>query len=209
MDKIRKSSVYENIAIADINGSMFYQSNFVEGTIYVNQKPLTTIAMRYNALNDEFEVKEGKSPKVQAIAKTNSVSLQKKNEHFWFKEYVLRNGSRQKGYLIALVSTGKYRLFEKRAKVFKQGSDAKTSFHKTTPHRFMDKIEFYISKNENVPIHTKKTKKEILSFLDKEDALKLKQFLKNKKGVDFGNTKELVGILTAINAESRSGVIKD
>ena len=203
LDRIPNSSVYENVAISDISGSMFYEPNFTVGTIYLNGKPYATLPMRYNALNDEFEVKEDNTvSKAKAIAKTKSVSCKKGNDYFVFKEYIPRNGAMRTGYLIELISDGKYKLYEKRAKVFKEGSDAKTSFHKSTPHRFLDKIDFFISKGENAPVLTKKSKKDILSFLDKEDAQRLKQFLKSKKGMDFGNTRELASIISLLNSES-------
>ncbi|MEM8999248.1 MAG: hypothetical protein AAGB24_03205 [Bacteroidota bacterium] len=201
LDGISKSSIYENIDISTIEGSMYHDSMLTEGKVYFNKELYAKYPMRYNALNDEFEVKSKNNRELQVITRSEKISCVKGKDRYVFTKYFYKNGALLSGYLIEVVADGKYRLYEKRRKVFKEGSDAKTSFHKTIPHRFLDQIEFFVAKENNFPIHLKTSKKGMIAILDDEDGHRLKQLLKKKKGINVKDKHELAGVIAYSNAQ--------
>ena len=82
--------------------------------------------------------------------------------------------------MIELFLGKKYVLYEKKQKIFMEGSNAKTSLERSFPPRFVEKHKYFISKNNTTIMEVKLNKKSIIDFLDVEEKL-IKKIIKEGK----------------------------
>ena len=67
------------------------------------------------------------------------------DEKYVYTNYININGLRKEGFLVVLFIGKKYALYEKRIKLFMEGSEAKTLERSFDP-RFVEKFKYYVSK---------------------------------------------------------------
>ena len=196
-NKVSKNS-YSNI---EIKGSEYFNEKFKPADVkYFNKDLNQNIFLRYNAYSDELEFTN--NPKTQSsdkiLMKNINISCQIEGEKYIYTDYIIENDSRKKGYLIELFSGKKYVLYEKKLKIFMEGSNAKTSLERSFPPRFVEKHKYFISKNNTTKMEVKLNKKSIIDFLDVEEKL-IKKIIKERK-LKFKKPSDLKVIL--IEAEN-------
>ena len=129
--------------------------------------------------------------------KNINISCQIEGEKYIYTDYIIENDSRKKGYLIELFSGKKYVLYEKKLKIFMEGSNAKTSLERSFPPRFVEKHKYFISKNNTTKMEVKLNKKSIIDFLDVEEKL-IKKIIKEGK-LKFKQSSDLKFILMEVD----------
>ena len=144
-NRISKNS-YSNLKI---KGSEYFDEKFKPADIKYFDKDLNqNIFLRYNAFNDEIEFTN--NPKTQSsdkiLMKNINISCQIEGEKYIYTDYINENDYRKKGYLIELFSGKKYALYEKRLKIFMEGSNAKTSLERSFPHVLLKNINILFQK---------------------------------------------------------------
>ena len=150
-NRISKNS-YSN---SKIKGSEYFDEKFKPADVKYFGKDLNqNIFLRYNAYSDEIEFtnnqKTQSSDKI--LMKNINISCQIDGEKYIYTDYIDENNYRNKGYLIELFSGKKYVLYEKKLKIFMEGSNAKTSLERSFPPRFVEKHKYFISKNNNTKV---------------------------------------------------------
>ncbi len=178
-NKVSKNS-YSN---AEIKGSEYFDEKFKPADVkYIDKDLNQNIFLRYNAYSDELEFTN--NPKTQSsdkiLMKNINISCQIEGEKYIYTDYIDENDSRKKGYLIELFSGKKYVLYEKKLKIFMEGSNAKTSLERSFPPRFVEKHKYFISKNNAIKKEVKLNKKNIIDFLGIEEGL-IKKIIKERK----------------------------
>ena len=155
--------------------------------------------MRYNAYIDEIEFTN--NPKTQSsdkiLMKNINISCQIEGEKYIYTDYIDENDFRKKGYLIELFLGKKYVLYEKKLKIFMEGSNAKTSLERSFSPRFVEKRKYFVSKNNTTKMEVKLNKKSIIDFLGSEEEL-IKKIIKEKK-LKFKQPEDLKVILKKID----------
>ena len=195
-NKVSKNS-YSN---KKIKGSEYFNEKFKPADVkYYNKDLNQNIFLRYNAYSDELEFTN--NPKTQSsdkiLMKNINISCQIEEEKYIYTDYIIENGSRKKGYLIELFSGKKYVLYEKKLKIFMEGSNAKTSLERSFPPRFVEKHKYFISKNNTTKMEVKLNKKSIIDFLDVEEKL-IKKIIKEGK-LKFKQSSDLKFILMEVD----------
>ncbi|WP_156102189.1 hypothetical protein [Muricauda sp. MAR_2010_75] len=171
-----------NLTLEDIDGSIYPNENFTLGTLYEDGIAFKKLYLRYDAYNDEVELKESKDDDVvRAMVQHPKYSCSMNGEVYQFIGYIDEDGESQRGYLMPLTAGENYALFMKQIKVFKEGKPAKTSLDNSFPHRFLDKTEFYVSKSGDVPVFVKTRKSEILSLFREKNQKIMKNYMKEKR----------------------------
>ena len=184
----------------EIKGSKYFDEKFKPADINYFGKDLNqNIFLRYNAYSDEIEFTN--NPKTQSsdkiLMKNINISCQIEGEKYIYTDYIDENDFRKKGYLIELFSGNKYELYEKRLKIFMEGSNAKTSLERSFPPRFVEKYKYFISKNNNTKMEVKLNKKSIIDFLGVEEEL-IKKIIKERK-LKFKQSSDLKDILIEVD----------
>ena len=154
--------------------------------------------MRYNAFTDEIEVEKAKGMKTESVFKTNSLYCNIGSDTYVLKDYLNVKGELTQGYLLSLTKEGKYRLYQKRTKIFKEGQKAQTSLHKDSPHRFKDSESFYVGVGDKYPKYLKSSKKGLKEIFDEKDLDKAKKYIK-ENNIKLNDKEDLIRLFT--NAE--------
>lgn len=195
-DKLANMGIEQKIELEDIEGSIYLEDEFVLGTIFFNGDEESKMYIRYNAFNDEFEIRKSKLNKngTLALLKDSDISCSLGKDKFKYASFLDGNKVKSYGYLKMIYFTDNYKLFEQNKKLFKEGKKAKTSHAVSFPHRFVDETNYYISIDDNDPVHISRSKKELVDLFRTEHQKKIKQFLK-EKNVDLKSRSGLVNLI--------------
>jgi len=187
------------LSLSDIDGSIYLQEDFTLGTLYDEGVSFKKIYLRFDAYNDEVQLKHIKeSDKIESLIKNQSLSCTIDGEKYRYLEFVDIDGFKRKGYLIALMEGGNYSFYVRKIKIFKEGKQAKTSLQSSFPHRFQDKTEFYITSQGESPMQFKATKKEVIEMFGKKNKASVKSYLKNNR-IDLKREGDLIGLVKFVN----------
>jgi len=197
--KFAKMGEEVRLTLDDIDGSIYLDDKFKLGTIYDKGVAYKKLHVRYDAYNDEFEIKEtGTSERVNALVKHSNISCSLEGDTFIYSEYGDSRKMTKEGYLIVLYSGTDKKLYQRSLKVFKEGKQAKTSHGTSFPHRFIEEVEFFVSKNGEMPKWLRLKKSEVLSFLGEDKEKSIKRFIKDKK-INLTHRKDLIELFVFSN----------
>ena len=179
-----------------VKGSEYFDKIFKPAEVEYFDKDLDeNIFLRYNAYKDEIEFSN--NPKTlssdEILMKNMNISCSIEGEKYIYTKYINVNELRKEGYLIELFLGKKYALYEKRIKVFMDGSEAKTSLERSFDPRFVEKFKYYVSKNNSEKKEIKINKKSLVDFLDLDYMNKKKIFKQSK--LKFKKASDIIAIL--------------
>ena len=197
-NKTAKLGVERKLSLEDIQGSVYLDEDFKKGIIYYRYTPYGEYLLRYDAFNDEVELKRTAGPEIEALHKNEAISCEIQREVYRYLSYKDKGGEVQKGYLIELFAGKHYTLYIKRAKKFKEGKPAKTSLQNPFPPRFVDDESYYLSSRAANPTLFKPSKKALLKVVDGVDRQALEQFLKANR-VDLKNRGDLTRAIVFVD----------
>ncbi|MEW2922880.1 hypothetical protein AB1A65_15505 [Muricauda sp. ANG21] len=188
-----------NLTLEDIDGTIYLNEDFMLGALFEDGKIFKRLYLRYDAYNDEVELKESiEDDVVHAMVKHPKYSCSIDDDKYVYINYVGEDGAMQSGYLQPLSYGGDYILYEKQIKVFKEGKPAKTSLDNSFPHRFLDKTEYYVSTNGGAPKYLKTKKSDVLSLFSNDEYSEMKKYVKSKR-LDFGDSRDLMNLFAYAN----------
>ena len=179
-----------------VKGSEYFDKIFKPAEVEYFDKDLDeNIFLRYNAYKDEIEFSN--NPKTlssdKILMKNMNISCIIEDEKYVYTNYVNINGIRKEGYLVVLFIGKKYALYEKRIKLFMEGSEAKTSLERSFDTRFVEKFKYYVSKNNGEKKEIKINKKNLVELLG-YDARNKKIIIKQNK-LKFKTISDVITIL--------------
>ncbi|PHS63450.1 MAG: hypothetical protein COB12_09125 [Flavobacterium sp.] len=172
-------------------GTPYNNPVFLLGNIYENTTLLANdVALRYNAMADEMEVKESiTTPDEEAKLLTKSIDIYVKinGDIFIFAPY--QGGVEEGGYFQVLFEGTQYNFYKKNIKKFYPAKKATSSITTDTPAMFQDKPVYYIvtKKGRYYEFPSSKSKK-IKVFGEQKDTIK--KYVK-EKGLDLNKEKDL------------------
>lgn len=127
-------------------GTPYNHPNYLLGNVYKNDSLwATNVALRYNAMADEMEIKESlesKDSEAKVLTKSPDVYVKIMNDIYIFAPY--KGGIEGGGYFHVLFEGDKIGLFKKPKKSFTEGKKAKTSITRDMPAGFKDRPVYYI-----------------------------------------------------------------
>ncbi|WP_276392790.1 hypothetical protein [Eudoraea chungangensis] len=194
MNRARRSK----LDLSTIEGSVYYNENFIKGDVFYLTKLFDSYPMRYNAFSDEIEIQRTEGSPLESVYKSTSLTCIIDNESYVYSKYFDSKGEIKEGYIIRLNEGSKYVLFEKKTKVYKEGRKGATSMHPTYPPKFEDKHDYFISADGEVPVQFKGSKKELTAIFGNEKASELKSFIKKNK-IKLNKEEDLVKLMEFVN----------
>lgn len=177
-------------------GSQYYDETFKLSFIkYFNKRLAKDGYMRYNAFTDEIELADTPYAKLSDISLLKDKDLVPviSGETFIYIPHRLKDGRAILGYLIELFKGNKYRLFEKRNKIFMEEKKARTSLENSFPPRYVSEIDLYVSIDNQTPIVIPSRKKDFISLFI-EDQYLIKSFIRDNK-LKFNKLESLLEII--------------
>jgi len=195
--KFAKMGEEVKLTLDDIEGTIYLDEQFYLGTLFLEGKAFKKLQLRYDAYNDEMELKESTAPgEVKALVKDPGLSCSLNGTTYIYTSMTGKNDTQRRGYLIPLYEGKRYRLYERKIKDFKEGKQAKTSHGTSFPNRFVDENEFYVTTDGGIPEILPAKKSEIISIFGKEKAIK--KFIRDKK-IDVSKASDLVNLFAYVN----------
>lgn len=181
-------------------GTPYNNPSFLPGNIYEKKKLLASnVALRYNAIADEIEVKESlKTPisKARPLPKSPDVFVKIVNDIFVFAPY--RGGIEGGGYFQVLYEGNQISVFKKLTKKFYPAKPAKTSITRDILANFEDKPVYYlVSKNGKFyELPSSRSKK--LKVFGKNQEI-IKAFVSKNK-LNLNTEKDLIATIIYFNS---------
>ncbi|MBP2832331.1 hypothetical protein J8281_09055 [Aquimarina sp. U1-2] len=170
-----------------IKGSKYYEEDYKIAAIYDNDKMLHRSVVKFNAFNDEIEVKSDNDS--YALLKKNTIKVVLDNYQYEFLE--------NEGYFLVFNKDKKTSLLLKAKKKIREGEEAASTYGQSTPTAFVNDYEYYIRTKDGKLSKIKLKKKDIVNVLkDKKD--KLEEFASEKK-LNFKKEKDVVKIINYYN----------
>jgi len=173
----------------EIEGTPYYNSDFVKGTIYLNDGNYAQLLIRFDLFQDEMEFK--KDEKILWLMKKDIKSIAYGNEKIWVMPN-FDDGSKLSYYFVS--DSGKNMLYVKKKVAFYEMVPPK-GYADAIPDRFdRDKDEFYIQLEGSSPQKIK-TRKALLAMLSGNNAAL--DFMKKEKmrADNFEDLKKLIAFL--------------
>ena len=145
-------------------GSAYKNETFAPGKVYYNDDELGDVFYRYNAYNNEIEIKKTMADEERqlALVKNEEVRLITPIEEFQYLRYIDEKENTFEGYLILLKKGNIYNLYKRIFKKFTPPKAAENSMVNSTPSRFTDYTEYYFKEKHSktvreLRLHKKRT----------------------------------------------------
>ena len=176
-------------------GTPYNNPNYLLGNIYKEGKLLANnIAIRYNAVADEMEVKQNPSDSdddARVLTKSQDIYVKIIDAIYVFVPY--QGGIEKGGYFQVIFEGNNIALYKKHVKDFHPEKKATSSITKTLPAVFKDKPVYYLVTKKGTFYQMPKSKsKKLKVFGEKQN--KMKDFTK-QNSLDLNKEQDL---LTAI-----------
>ena len=172
-------------------GTPYNHPSYLNGNVYNGDELLATnVALRYNAMADEMEIKESlvsSDDDAKVLTKSPDIFVKINNEIFVFAPY--KGGVEGGGYFKVLHEGQKIDLFKKLKKKFLPAKKASTSITRDVPAKFLDRPVYYIVSKDGKFYELPDSKsKKLKVFGDNKDLVK--KFISENR-LDINKEKDL------------------
>lgn len=190
------------IDLDKFQGSPYTSNTFAPTILKYNDEVVGNIYYRYNALNEEIEIKKTSSEDepYKALVKDKEVSLLINAKPLSFKTFVTEKNETINGYLTLLQKGNTYDLYQRTLVKFTEGQPAQNSFVAAVPSRFTKFTEYYFQKDgvnriDQIPQKNKK----LLKLIDASKREDLKIFIK-ENNLNIKNEQDLAKVFDYLNS---------
>ncbi len=180
---IDESNKKTNFVDETIEGSPYLSNDFAATTLFYGDENQGTIYYRYNAYNEELEIKEQnlESEPIRALSKDKRIKILVKGRPMSFKTFTSKKGFTKNGYL-TLLRDGNYKLYHHLGVTFKDVKKAANSFDKGRPARFNQFDEYYLENKSGKKLgEVEFSNSKILDMIEGSERDAAASFLKKNK----------------------------
>ena len=126
-----------NFDTSNVQGSPYTADIFLPTTLFYGDENMGNIFYRYNAYNEEIEVKKNNSENegIRALGRDKKIAIIVNGNPMSFTTFIDKKGLTQNGYLTKLRS-GKYSFYRRTDVKYTEGQKAQNSFIPAIPARF-------------------------------------------------------------------------
>jgi len=172
----------EKYDISDFRGSIYLDKKFKNGVVDDGlAKNKKNVFLRYDALNDVFEMKQSFSQgEHEFLKQAIEIHLTLEGRNFHYQYYKNYDGQNVWGYLHKIADFGNKSIYIKYGKKLIMPKKAKTSLEKDLPGKIKDN-KYYVVDQVGQLGYAKINKKNITEYLPKDKQKQLKEFIKKEK----------------------------
>jgi len=172
----------EKIDIKDFRGTQYLEEDFQKGVVYDglagSEKDMF---LRYDALNDLFEMKKIKTEKNnEFLKKTFEINISLDTKKFYCLNYRNNDGNDVFGYLQEIATIGDMKFYRKYGKKLILPQKAKTTLEQDRPGKIKNK-KYYVVGISNDLKAAEINKKLILNYIKSDKKASAKAFVKKNK----------------------------
>jgi len=190
-----------NYTSEDFQGSPYTSDTFKPTTLFYKDEKIGNLFYRYNALNEEIEIKQNNIEEegIRALGRDKAINIIVDGKPLSFKTFIDIKGKTLNGYLNQLVEANNYDLYRRIHVKYTEGSPAANSFVKAIPNRFSHFVEYYYQKDgvdriDEIPIKNRL----FLKLFDDDQKALVKDYLK-ENNLDVKNEQDLIQVFTFLN----------
>ncbi len=131
--------------IDEFSGSPYVTDDFKSAPVFYDKESMGNFYYRYNAYNEEVEIKKTALPeeKISSLTKDKSIKIMVDGHPMGFATFIDKKGNTMNGYLTTLMKGEKFDLYRRTHVKFTEGQKAQNSFVKAVPNRFTHFTEYY------------------------------------------------------------------
>ncbi|MBT8186226.1 MAG: hypothetical protein HKP24_12105 [Croceitalea sp.] len=166
-----------------IEGSPYMSNNFSQTSIYYGDEKEGDLFYRYNAYNEEIEIKQQNliDEPIRALGRDKKIKIMVNGKPMSFKTFIDKNGNTKNGYL-TLIKDGEFKLYKRLNVTFKEAKKAPNSFVKGVPARFTQFTEYYLEVDGGNRIdELEMNNKKLINLVTDDKQSALKKYLKENK----------------------------
>lgn len=193
---VSEASQKRTIEWESFAGSPYTHNEYKPGELFYKNEKVGPVYYRYNALNEEIEIKENPNEEgLRGLSRDKNIILKVEGNPMRFMTFIDKDGKTLNGYLTQLVDGDNFDLYKRTRVKFTEGAKAANSFVQATPSRFSQFEEYYIQKTGVDRIDELVPKKgKVYNQMDPEQRAGLKTFIK-ENDLDLDNEKDLMSIV--------------
>ena len=184
-------------------GSPYTANEFQPAELFYKDEKIGPIFYRYNALNEEIEIKENKMQEgVRGLSRDKNIILKIDGNPMSFMTFIDKNDRTLNGYLTQLVDGENFDLYKRTHVKFTEGQKAANSFVKDSPSRFSQFEEYYVQRKGVDRIDELQAKKgQLYKLVPAEKRPEVKEFLKDNN-LDVSDQDDLVRLILFLDRQS-------
>ncbi|MEQ5790681.1 hypothetical protein J4E06_06440 [Muricauda sp. NFXS6] len=185
----------------EVNGSPYVSPDFRTGILYYGDKAIERIDFRYNAFNEELEIRDSDAKNgIGALQKDKKIAIEIGNDILSFKTFTDKSGTTINGYLLQKYDGNTYDLFERTTVKFTEPQKAQNSFTKDIPARFTKFTEYYLGYfgDGNLIVEIPNRTRKFLKMFDGDQSKEIKKFIKSND-INIKEEEQLLIILKFLN----------
>ena len=193
---ISDANIKRNMDWEKFQGSPYTANDFQPAELFYKDEKVGAIFYRYNALNEEVEIKETKMQQgIRGLSRDKNIILKIDGNPMSFKTFIDKNDRTLNGYLTQLVDGENFDLYKRTHVKFTEGQKAANSFVKDSPSRFSQFEEYYVQKKGVDRIDEILPKKgHVYRLVPAEQRPEIKEFLKDND-LDVAEEEDLVRMI--------------
>lgn len=196
------SDINSNTAsILPTQGSQYLASTFEKSNIYVGDELLGAYYSRYNAYNQEIEIKKTNLEEEQfkALIHDEKVRVVFVDKEIQYTSFINKDGLKQNDYLISKTNGTKYRLYQRISVKYKEGQKSQNSFVAAIPPKYSQFSEYYLKDlNSNLVSYVPAKKSKILKLFKNNEQIQIANIIK-KRGFNLKKELDLVQLFDFAN----------
>lgn len=190
-----------NLAPEEIQGSPYTYNMFNKGNILYKDENSGSIYYRYNAYNEEIEIKENNLPNspIRSLSKDKNITLiASDGTSLRFSTFTDKKDNTKNGYLNVL-KEGDYTLYKRINVTFKEGQKAPNSFVKAKHARFSQFTEYYLEiEGANRVDEVELKNKKLLNLLPENIRPEIQKYLKDNS-ITISDENDLIKVVDYLN----------
>jgi hypothetical protein len=197
---ITEANAKRSFNLDDFQGSPYTDNSFLPAQLMYKDENMGTIFYRYNALNEEVEVKQTIAEKgIRALGRDKNIILILDGNPMSFHTFIDKNGNTMNGYLTLLEEGENYTLYRRTRVKYTEGKKAQNSFVKAVPAKFSQFTEYFAQKKGvNRIDELAVTKGKLLKMVDSGQKEGLKNFIK-EHDLDVKEEQDLIRVFEFLN----------
>jgi hypothetical protein len=175
-----------------VKGSPYFDEQFLEGIVYYNGHAVDTVLLRYNAYQDEIQVKRTPdlADPVEALLKNSAITCVLGQNRIAYKDFLNDKDQVQTSYFFTLLEGKKYGLYSRLRKIIRAGRKSSNSLARSIDAQFIDKTEYYVLTSQSLALRQlPRRKAKIPEFFQDDDrnlvVASLKKFRFNSSNQDL------------------------
>lgn len=173
-----------SFSLEDFKGSPYTNDEFQKTTLFYEEENLGELFYRYNALNQEIEIKleNTESEGIRALGKDKKIAFLLDGKKTSFKTFIDKDGKTLNGYLTRLNLEGKINLYKRHHVKYTEGKKAENSFVQAVPNKFTPYMDYYLEvEGENRIDEIVLKNKKLLGMVPQEMRDGLQDYMKENK----------------------------